>query len=132
MIVDATIDWERIDDESAVVFRVMGDSMLPTLEESDAILEDYGRSTLIDDHIFVLQDRHRMLVKRAKYCRRWCFLSDNPTHKAFPLEEHMIIFGEVKCYGRSPPACPRRERIGRGGAAVMPVCDKHSSKECTT
>ncbi len=95
------MDREHIDDENAAVLRVMEDSMSPTLEGGDAILVDYGRSSLLGDHILVLQDRHRMLVKRAKYCRRWWFLSDNPTHKAFPLEEHMIIFGEVKWCGRA-------------------------------
>ena len=95
------MDREGIDDDNAAVFRVSGDSMSPTLEHGDAILVDYGRSVLRENGLFLLQDRHRMMVKRARQSSQWWFISDNPKHASFPLEDHMIVMGEVKWCGRA-------------------------------
>lgn len=96
------LEVEGIDASDSAIYQVSGDSMTPTLTDGCAILVDYSRNIQQDGCIYVFQDRHRLLVKRAKRDdeRRWFFVSDNPVYAPIPIRKRMNIYGEVRWMSR--------------------------------
>lgn len=90
-----------IDPEHAKVFRVVGDSMKPTLTDGDAILVDYLRTALHENRIYVLRDNGHLLVKRVRLEGRiWWWYSDNPAWEPLRHEDRFDVWGEVRWVGR--------------------------------
>ena len=92
---------EGIDPEYAIVLRVEGDSMHPTLPHDSAILVDRRRKTLHENRLYVFCANGLLVAKRAHLVdRRWWFCSDKSGYEAIPYMETIDIWGEVRWCGR--------------------------------
>ena len=92
---------EDVDPELAVVLRVQGDSMFPTLPDESAILVDTRRKALHPNRLYVFRINSELVVKRAQLKdRQWWFCSDNPDYEDLPGSATTEVWGEVRWCGR--------------------------------
>ena len=95
-LVEAGIDPTRVS-----VFRVRGESMVPTLADGALILVDYLRDVPRNNCLYVFRSDNALFVKRARWHRNsWWWYSDNPNCAPFALEGSMKVWGEVRWYFR--------------------------------
>ena len=85
---------------------VQGDSMLPTLQDSDTILVDLNQRNPIPPGIFVLHDGMGLVAKRLEHVPfsdppRVRIISDNTRYSPYECTADEInIVGRVRWYGR--------------------------------
>ena len=91
------LDHHSIDPQHSRVFRVQGDSMVPTLPDGAAILVDYSRATLEEGHIYLFRYENSLLVKRAAKSAvgDWLLASDNRAYQDIDLGHDIVVWGEV-------------------------------------
>lgn len=93
------LEEEDIDPQKARVYRVTGDSMLPTLPSGSSVLVDLNRTRLLQGRIYVFRTNGDLFVKRArKYRARWFFDSDNANWAPIPWADTMTVLGQVRWY----------------------------------
>ena len=96
-------DWlnrHGIDPKQCNVISVRGESMEPTLPDGCSILVDRSQNGTRrrDRHIFVMQTRDGLVVKRVEKDTegRWQIVSDNPGWETVPWSDDTDIIGEVR------------------------------------
>jgi phage repressor protein C with HTH and peptisase S24 domain len=95
-------DWVRsllgVDSRNLLLIEAIGDSMAPTLEESDLLLVDLSEPRFRHDGIYVIRSDDEMAVKRLQ--RRpdgaLNIISDNPAYESSAVApESVHIIGRV-------------------------------------
>lgn len=108
-VVEFDPTWLRemgVNPDTVSMIRVMGDSMQPTLSDSDDILVDRADANQrLRDGVYVIRIDDVLNVKRLAInpaTRKVSVLSDNPAHPSFPdCEPHRIdVIGRVVWMGR--------------------------------
>ena len=95
-------DWVRsrlnADPRSLVLIEAVGDSMAPTLEDSDLLLVDLSEPRFQRDGIYVLRREHELTVKRIQRRPDGAFniISDNHVYESSVVaSESVHILGRV-------------------------------------
>lgn len=92
--------------QKLALIEVHGDSMEPSLKNSDLVLIDLRNGGLSADGIYVIQHRGHLLVKRiqCKFDGTVVIKSDNPAYESEVLNpsdaESLVIVGRVVWFGR--------------------------------
>lgn len=88
------------------VMKVLGDSMMPTLNDGDTILIDLNQRNPTPPGVFVLHDGMGLVAKRLERIPmsdppRVSIISDNPRYSPYECtSEEVNILGRVRWYGR--------------------------------
>lgn len=102
-------DWVSrigLSNHRLALIEVHGDSMEPTLKNSDLVLVDLRTPEDPVDGIYVIQHRGNLFVKRLQYCINGdvSIRSDNPAYMPEDLKsedaERLTIIGRVAWFGR--------------------------------
>ena len=94
-------DQQLMADRLAVI-EVQGDSMEPTLHDSDIVLLDMRTPELRDGDIYTLRREDDLLIKRLrKQGSNWLVVSDNISYPVEPLDEGVSVIGRVVWLGRT-------------------------------
>ena len=84
------------------VIEVQGDSMEPTLRDSDTVLLDMRTPELRDGDIYTLRRGEDLLVKRLRLQGpNWLITSDNTSYPVELLDEDTQVIGRVVWLGRT-------------------------------
>lgn len=105
------ISWvnggEDLNKEDLLLVTVVGDAMIPTLNQGDLVLVDRSKAHVPDDGLYVLDTDGALLVKRLRKRpgRRAQVLCDNEVYGSFDLDlasppEEMSVVGRVVWTGR--------------------------------
>lgn len=88
------------------LFKVVGDSMSPTLENNDLILVDESQRDPIEGCLFLVLVNGQLMVKRVSMRPDVIeFISDNPQYTRIQISakdesSQVILFGRVLWVGR--------------------------------
>ncbi|MCF8064421.1 MAG: helix-turn-helix domain-containing protein [Desulfarculaceae bacterium] len=100
-------DKTRLNHEDLLLVKVVGDAMVPTLNQGDVVLANRAKAHVPDDGLYVLLMDGTMLVKRLRKRpgRKVQVISDNEAYGSFDLDladppEDMTIIGRVVWFGR--------------------------------
>ena len=94
-------DHQLMTDRLAVI-EVQGDSMEPTLRDSDTVLLDMRTPELRDGDIYTLRRGEDLLVKRLRLQgSNWLITSDNTSYPVELLDEDTQVIGRVVWLGRT-------------------------------
>lgn len=94
-------DQQLMADKLAVI-EVQGDSMEPTLRNSDIVLLDMRTPELRDGEIYTLRREEDLLIKRLRrQGSSWLIVSDNIAYPVEPLDDATAIVGRVVWLGRT-------------------------------
>lgn len=74
----------RVNPDNVVVIQAKGDSMDPTIRDTDLLLVDLGQAFDADDAVYVLNYEGRIMVKRLQFRFDGALkiMSDNPKYEA--------------------------------------------------
>ena len=94
-------DQQLMADKLAVI-EVQGDSMEPTLRDSDIVLLDMRPPKLRDGEVYTLRREEDLLIKRLRrQGSSWLIVSDNIAYPVEPLEAGTEVIGRVVWLGRT-------------------------------
>ena len=82
------------------MFRISGDSMLPTLKDGDYVLADISEDSFTSDGLYALQINNQCAVKRLQQIsnNNILLLSDNAHYQSVPMsKDDIIISGKIIC-----------------------------------
>lgn len=82
------------------MFLVSGESMYPTLKDSEEIIVDRSKRELTEGKIFVLNHNGSMLVKKVQFTYGGVeLISDNPSYRPLKLDTEeansLVVIGQV-------------------------------------
>lgn len=92
---------EGINPNLARIYRVEGDSMLPTLPHGSYLLVDYQSKKIREGRMYVFRTNGDLFVKRARRRDSVCYwYSDNDSPQWPPIawEDSMRVIGQVRWY----------------------------------
>jgi phage repressor protein C with HTH and peptisase S24 domain len=93
-----------VDPGRVMLLEVRGDSMAPTLREGDLVLADLRETCARVDGVYVLRERHDLVVKRLqrrKFGAALTMHSDNPAYQPIAVSPAAIkIVGRVIWVGK--------------------------------
>ncbi len=97
------LEAQGIDLERARVFRVVGDSMMPTLPHGSTILVDCTRAVPLENRLYVFKNEGDILVKRAREfpVGTWWWCSDHPLGGRMEQTDEDDVWGEVRWVGHA-------------------------------
>ena len=95
------LETQGIDPNRSKVFRVVGDSMMPTLPHGCTILVDYTRAVPAENRLYVFRSDGDILVKRARQFPEgtWWWCSDHPLGGRMAHTDEDEVWGEVRWVG---------------------------------
>ena len=102
-----SLSRKSINADAAEAFYVDGDSMMPRLQDGDAVLFDTSDTKLRDGKVYVFNWNGRDYVKRLRFYEgRWHISSDNKADPEWrddkpidPVREPFIVRGRVRWIG---------------------------------
>lgn len=82
--------------DSLFALKISGDSMEPSLYESDLVVINASDNTPVDGDVFAVNYEGQAVIKRLRRdAGEWWLDSDNPRHKPKRCDEHAILIGRV-------------------------------------
>jgi putative phage repressor len=96
----AWLQSRRLKAKDCAMFLVSGESMYPTLKDSEEIIVDRSKRELTEGKIFVLNHNGSMLVKKVQFTYGGVeLISDNPSYRPLKLDTEeansLVVIGQV-------------------------------------